>query len=80
MRASVLVVLCYCGVRTQPVSSLFGEYVTVTEAARRTDRQPELIRRWIREKRIPAVKIGRDLFVAEADLAMIEAMPRRKRG
>ncbi len=43
--------------------------LTVPEAARRTGRNPETIRRWIREGRLPAVKVGTQHVIAEADLA-----------
>jgi excisionase family DNA binding protein len=42
--------------------------LTVPEAARRTGRNPETIRRWIREGRLPAVKVGTQHVIAEADL------------
>lgn len=49
--------------------------MTLDEAAARTGRRVELLRRWARDERIPASKVGRDWFIAEADLAAIEAMP-----
>lgn len=46
--------------------------LTVPEAARRTGKNPETIRRWIREGRLRAHKVGTQHVVEEADLA--EAM------
>ena len=43
--------------------------LTVPEAARRTGRNPETIRRWIREGRLPATKVGTQHVIAEDDLA-----------
>lgn len=46
--------------------------LTVLEAARRAGRNPETIRRWIREGKLRARKIGTQHVLEEADLA--EAM------
>jgi excisionase family DNA binding protein len=47
--------------------------LTVPEAARRSGRNPETIRRWIREGRLPASKVGTQHVIEEGDLAaMIE--------
>ena len=43
--------------------------LTVPEAARRTGRNPETIRRWIREGKLPARKIGTQHFIDEEDLS-----------
>lgn len=43
--------------------------LTVPEAARRTGRHPETIRRWIREGRLRSTKVGTQHLVDEADLA-----------
>lgn len=43
--------------------------LTVPEAARRTGRNPETIRRWIREGKLAATKIGTQHIIDEADLA-----------
>ena len=43
--------------------------LTVPEAARRTGRNAETIRRWIREGRLPATKVGTQHVIAEEDLA-----------
>lgn len=54
--------------------------LTVPEAARRCGRNPETIRRWIREGKLPADKIGTQWFVDELDLDAstgdeVEAIP-----
>jgi excisionase family DNA binding protein len=43
--------------------------LTVPEAARRAGRNPETIRRWIREGRLRARKVGTQHVLEEADLA-----------
>jgi excisionase family DNA binding protein len=43
--------------------------LTVPEAARRVGRNPETIRRWIREGRLPSWKIGTQYVIDEDDLA-----------
>jgi excisionase family DNA binding protein len=49
--------------------------LTVPEAARRTGRNPETIRRWIREGKLRARKVGTQHVLEEADLAeMIGAL------
>lgn len=42
--------------------------LTVPQAARRTRRNPETIRRWIREGKLPARKVGSQHVIEEADL------------
>lgn len=42
--------------------------LTVPEAARRTGRNPETIRRWIREGKLAARKVGTQHVIEEADL------------
>ena len=42
--------------------------LTVPQAARRTRRNPETIRRWIREGKLPARKIGSQHVIEESDL------------
>jgi excisionase family DNA binding protein len=42
--------------------------LTVPEAARRTGRNPETIRRWIREGKLRARKVGTQHVLEEADL------------
>lgn len=43
--------------------------LTVPEAARRTKRDPETVRRWIRSGRLRATKIGTQHMIDEGDLA-----------
>jgi excisionase family DNA binding protein len=43
--------------------------LTVPEAARRIGRNPETVRRWIREGRLPATKVGTQHVIDEHDLA-----------
>jgi excisionase family DNA binding protein len=45
--------------------------LTVPEAARRTHRNPETIRRWIRSGRLRAQKVGTQHLVDERDLAAL---------
>jgi len=42
--------------------------LTVPQAARRTHRNPETIRRWIREGKLSARKVGAQHVIEEADL------------
>jgi excisionase family DNA binding protein len=42
--------------------------LTVPEAAKRTGRDPETIRRWIRAGRLPALKVGTQHVIEEDDL------------
>ena len=45
--------------------------ITVPEAARRAGRNPETIRSWIREGKLPARKVGTQHVLEEEDLAAI---------
>jgi excisionase family DNA binding protein len=45
--------------------------LTVPEAARRTGRNPETIRRWIREGKLAATKVGTQHVIDERDLDAI---------
>lgn len=45
--------------------------LTVPEAARRAGRNPETIRRWIREGKLRARKVGTQHVLEEADLAEV---------
>jgi len=47
--------------------------LTVPEAARRTNRDPETIRRWIRSGRLPARKVGTQHVIEESDLERFAA-------
>jgi excisionase family DNA binding protein len=45
--------------------------LTVPEAARRTKRDPETVRRWIRSGRLRATRIGTQHLIDEQDLARL---------
>jgi excisionase family DNA binding protein len=45
--------------------------LTVPEAARRTKRNPETVRRWIRSGRLRATRIGTQHLIDEDDLARL---------
>ncbi len=45
--------------------------MTVPEAARRLRRNPETVRRWIREGRLRSTKVGTQHMVDEADLDQV---------
>jgi excisionase family DNA binding protein len=45
--------------------------ITVPEAARRVGRNPETVRRWIREGKLAATKVGTQHVIDEQDLAAI---------
>ena len=47
--------------------------LTVPEAARRTRKNPETIRRWIRSGQLPARKIGTQHLIEEQDLDALAA-------
>ena len=46
--------------------------LTVPEAAHSTGRNPETIRRWIREGKLPARKVGTQHLIDEEDLALLD--------
>ena len=45
--------------------------LTVPEAARRAGKNPETVRRWIREGKLRASKVGTQHVIEEADLAVM---------
>ncbi len=45
--------------------------ITVPEAARRLRRNPETVRRWIREGKLRSTKVGTQHLVDEQDLALL---------
>lgn len=49
--------------------------LTVPEAARRTGKNPETIRRWIREGKLRAHKVGTQHVIEEGDLDAVAAAP-----
>jgi excisionase family DNA binding protein len=56
--------------------------LTVPEAARRTGRHPETIRRWIREGKLTASKVGTQHVIDEEDLTFLlrDGRPPRRGG
>jgi len=46
--------------------------LTVPEAARRVGKNPETVRRWIREGKLRAHKVGTQHVIEEADLEQLE--------
>lgn len=46
--------------------------ITTTEAARRLVVIPRRVRQFIEQERLPAVRLGRDWLIEEADLARLE--------
>lgn len=55
------------------------ELMTVREAARECRRAAETIRRWVWEGKLPAQKLGNQLFVKRADLARFLSHQREER-
>jgi excisionase family DNA binding protein len=49
--------------------------LTVPQAARRARRNPETVRRWIREGRLRATKVGTQHVIDEADLDEVLGRP-----
>ncbi len=56
-----------------------GAPLSIPEAAVLTGRREDVIRKWVREKRIPAVRLGRDWFLDAEAIEAIRAMPTRNR-
>lgn len=50
------------------------ELLSVREAAKTAGRTPETIRRWVWDGKLPAQKLGNQLFVRRADLEKAQAM------
>jgi len=50
--------------------------LTVPEAARRTKRDPETVRRWIRSGRLKATRIGTQHLIEEDDLDRLTSASR----
>jgi len=50
--------------------------LTVPEAAKRTGRNPETIRRWIRAGRLRSQKVGTQHLIDEVDLEAVAEEPR----
>lgn len=49
--------------------------LTVPEVARRVGKHPETVRRWIREGKLPATKIGTQHVIDEHELALVLGFP-----
>ncbi|HLW46980.1 MAG TPA: helix-turn-helix domain-containing protein [bacterium] len=47
------------------------DLITVRDAARQCHRTTETVRRWIWEGKLPAQKLGNQLFIKRADLARV---------
>lgn len=44
------------------------EYLTIKEAAKLLDVHPNTIRNWIREDKLPSIKIGRTIRILKSDI------------
>lgn len=68
---------------TRPISDASGSMMmyhattvlTVPEAAKRTGRNPETVRRWIREGKLRAHKVGTQHVIEEQDLEAMQDSP-----
>ena len=47
---------------------MLKEFISCTDVAYRTGRDKETVRKWCREGRLPAFKVGKDWLVKEEDL------------
>jgi excisionase family DNA binding protein len=56
-----------------------GQLVSLADAARRTGRHPEVLRRWCSEGRLPAVRVGRAWAIDRESLAMLMSNRTRSR-
>lgn len=61
---------------TTTVGCSISAVISVLDAAHRTGRNPETIRRWIREGRLRARKVGARHMIDEADLDAATEEPR----
>jgi excisionase family DNA binding protein len=53
------------------------DYLSLAEAARRTGRHPDVLRRWCSEGRNPALRLGRAWALSRATVAELARSPRR---
>jgi len=58
------------GLKSRPGSGRVG-LVSLAEAAERTGRHPEVLRRWCQEGRIPGVRIGRSWAVSAETVGLL---------
>jgi excisionase family DNA binding protein len=56
------------GTKTKIRHVVVYNMISVPEAAHRVGRNPETVRRWIREGKLPARKIGTQFFIEEEEL------------
>ena len=49
----------------------YNVMLTVPQAARKAGRNPETVRRWIREGRLPARKVGTQHVIEDVDLDLL---------
>ena len=56
------------------------KYLTPDKVAERLQRNPELVRRWIREGRLRAEKVGRSWAVLERELERFRRSEPERRG
>jgi len=54
-----------------PNKANFGDLITTTQAAEELGVTPSRVRQLILEGRLPAHKIGRDLFIVKEHLSMV---------
>jgi excisionase family DNA binding protein len=53
-------------------------WLTIEQAAARTGRHPDLLRRWCAGGRIEATRVGRQWLLADSDLWSVERLPSRQ--
>jgi excisionase family DNA binding protein len=54
-------------------------YVSLADAAKRTGRHPDLLRRWCSEGRIPAIRVGRNWALSQETVTGLAAQTGRSR-
>jgi excisionase family DNA binding protein len=62
------------------MTSLPGpNYVSLAEAAKRTGRHPDVLRRWCADGRLPAIRLGRAWALPKESVALLIAESGRSR-